>query len=139
MAVGVTGADRAVLSRRINRGIEITEQVKALEEELKELKNQIWEGAGQEPGRIKSSKGLCEIRVSQVVELPSGDDTRATLCDLVGQRFADLVEEKITMKPKEGFRRILIDPNPAEVKLAEALRKIARIREQLSFRFIGEG
>ena len=45
----------------------------------------------------------------------------------------------MVLKPTEGFKRIVKDPNPAERDLSEKLRLLAKVREQVAFRFIGEG
>lgn len=132
------GADRAVLSRHINRGIMLTGQIKALEEELKEVKNEVYARVGG-PGKIKSNQGMCEIRRNEIIVLPSGEDGKKALAGAAGQRYADLVEEEIKLKPTSTMKRLLSDPGPAEQFMAKAIMALVKIQEIISVRFMGEG
>jgi len=139
----MSGGERSMLSRKINAGIAITAEMKALEEQMKGIKEEIWaiveHPSMGESVKIKSNKGLLEIRLSEVVSLVSDLKTRAALVQLVGPSLSDFVEEEMVLKPTEGFKRIVKDPNPAERDLSEKLRLLAKVREQVAFRFIGEG
>lgn len=132
------GADRAVLSRYINRGIMITQQIKALDEELKEIKSEVYARA-EGPGKIKSNQGMCEIRRNETIVLPSSEDGKKALVEAAGQRYADLVEEETRLKPTSSLKRLLSDPGPAEQFMAEAIKALVKIQEIISVRFIGEG
>ena len=131
-------ADRAALSRKINEGIRLAREIEEAEERLRAVKGEVYALVGG-PGKVKSNLGLCEIRRNETITLPSGENTRVALVELVGQRYADLVEEETKLKPTSAFRRILTDPGPAERDLADQLRGIAKVQEVVSVRFIGEG
>jgi hypothetical protein len=131
-------AERAVLSRKINQGIGLARQIEEAEEKLRAIKGEVYGMVGG-PGKVKSSKGLVEIRKNEQITLPSNEDTREAIVELVGQRYNDLVEEEMKLKPTSAFRRIVTAPGPAEQHLAGELLKIAKVQEVVSVRFIGEG
>ena len=134
----MSDAERSVLSRHINRGIMLSEQIKALEEELKEVKGEVYARAGG-PGKIKSNQGMCEIRRNETIVLPSDENGKSALAEAAGTRYADLVEEETRLKPTSSLKRLLSDPGPAEQFMAETIKALVKIQEVISVRFIGEG
>jgi len=134
----MSAAEKAALSRLINLGIHLSGVIEQNQEELNKIREKVYNAVGG-PGKVKSNQGLVEIRKNEQITLPDGEDIRATLVELAGQRYPDLVKEEMKLKPTPAFRRILTDPGPAETALAERLRGIAQVKEVVSVRFIGEG
>lgn len=129
-----SAAKRAHLSRVINRGIEIKEQIEALNQELSEVKNQIWDMTNA-TGMFRTNKGHVEIKQGQVLSVPQ--KAQGELNRILGDRYPDLVEEAISLKAKSGLRRLIFEPGPTEREISEALKAIVTIREQTSFSFKG--
>lgn len=128
-------AERAHLSREINRALELHAQIREREEELKAQKDKLFQMVSQQPGTYRSNKGFVEIRSSSRLGIPS--HAEAGLREVLGDRFETLVEESVSLKVKPGLRRLLFEPGPAEKMLSQSLREFVTVSEQVSFTFKG--
>jgi len=124
-------AERAHLSREINRALEIDEQIKALTDELGAVKARIWEKVWETPGTYKSNLGFVQIQTRNTISIPS--DSRAGLMAALGDDYHRLVEETVSLKPKSGLRRILVEPGPTERELHTEMMPFVSVRESISF------
>ncbi|MBU2051366.1 MAG: hypothetical protein KKH61_20655 [Gammaproteobacteria bacterium] len=123
-------AERAYLSREINKALELDEQIKALAVELGEVKARIWDKAG-EPGTFRSNKGFVQIQARTTISIPT--DSRAGLMAALGDDYHRLVEESVSLKPKSGLRRLLTTPGPAERERSVEMMPFVTVRESISF------
>lgn len=129
--------DKAALSREINRGIEIKQQIKDLDEELKQINARIYDAVSGAPGLYRSNKGHVELKVSRVLTVPLSNQD--ALAGILGDRYPDLVEETLKLGAKAGLRRLLFEPGPHETELCHALKDIVSWKEQPSFSYKGFG
>ena len=126
----MNAAGRAHLSREINLALDLDEQIKQLTEQLGEVKKRIWDKVGA-PGMYKSNRGFVQIQKRKMLSVPT--ESRTGLMEALGDDYHRLVEETVSLKARDGLRRLLMEPGPTERDRSADLQPFVKITESHSF------
>ena len=118
---------KTALSRLVNRGAEISAEIKALEEERRQINFKICQHFSFSPNSHASRTARVKVQKSMRYKITNPEALKKEL----GVRFKDMVAVSERLTPKSGLKKLLSAPNPADTQLSKRAKKCTETIESL--------
>ena len=129
----LTPKEKAKRTRLVNEGIRLAADKAVYDARLDEIKKELWKQAevlmaasGAKNCTFATRKGRCDITSAMLATIPA--ESEKPLKKALGDRFEKMVKEERKFSLTAVFRSLLSKPNPADVKLADRVRELIKMR-----------